>query len=587
VISDIPEEKKNWLRFLTPRQISKILTAFDYSVELAEVLTSDFEHLVQYDAVRTKLISHERTVFEKLIKENSKENVEALIDLFENSVKLEWIESIEMKYPILRSVSSLKMEQMEKELQDCVNQKEQLSSDILLMKVREKTYSELEFNRLENLVTYRDLKHQVTKKKKIWPIRKLVSNHGSEIFKLIPCWLASPESVSSIFPMDVDFDLVIFDEASQCYAENGIPSLYRGRQIVITGDSKQLAPSDLYSVRWEEEEEIPELEIDSLLDLGKQYLSQVQLTGHYRSKSLDLIEFSNIHFYNHKLSVLPQFEDVNSGESALKYIKVNGVWKNNVNETEAEEVVKLVKLLKKKDPVKSVGVVTFNYKQQLLIQDLLEDELGRLDPDIYFVKNIENVQGDERDVIIFSVGYAQNASGKLVMNFGSLSMEKGENRLNVAVTRARESVYLVTSINPEELDVSNVKNEGPKLLKKYLEFGREVSSQKYKAVLPIKETRRSEWYLKNQIQDSGFTFKVVSELPFADLSVKENAVYKGLIQTDDDLYYQYQSAKEAHAYLPLSLQRKNWRYKKIYSRMFWENKQVVKESLNKAFGNNA
>jgi len=587
VISDIPEEKKNWLRFLTPRQISKILTAFDYSLELAEVLTTDFEHLVQYDAVRSKLLSHERAVFEKLIKESNKEDVGTLIGLFENSVKLEWIESIEMKYPILRSVSSLKMEQMEKELQECVSQKEQLSSDILLMKAREKTYSELEYNRLENLITYRDLNHQVTKKKKIWPIRKLLSNHGSEIFKLIPCWLASPESVSSVFPMDVDFDLVIFDEASQCYAENGIPSLYRGRQVVITGDSKQLAPSDLYSVRWEEDDDVPELEVESLLDLGRQYLSQVQLTGHYRSKSLDLIEFSNIHFYNHKLSVLPQFDDANSSEPSLKYIKVNGVWKNNVNEAEAEEVVKLVKELKKKDPTKSVGVVTFNYKQQLLIQDLLEDTMGSLDPEKYFVKNIENVQGDERDVIVFSIGYAPNASGKLIMNFGSLSMDKGENRLNVAVTRARESIYLVTSINPEELDVSNVKNEGPKLLKKYLEFGRAVSTKKYKAILPHPEGRRLDWYLKNRLEDCELSFKVVRELPFADLSIKDNALYKGLIQTDDDLYYQYLSVKEAHAYLPLSLQKKNWRYKKIYSRMFWENKQGVKETLIKAFGNNA
>jgi superfamily I DNA and/or RNA helicase len=171
------------------------------------------------------------------------------------------------------------------------------------------------------------LKHQVSKKRKIWSIRKLIAELSDEVFNLIPCWLASPETVSAIFPLTthnlaiseknstgyhpVMFDLVIFDEASQCYAEQGIPSIFRGKQTVIAGDSKQLQPSDLYRIRFDEDEDIPALEVDSFLDLGCQFLPQMQLRGHYRSRSLDLIDFSNQHFYKNSLQLLPRFEDMN------------------------------------------------------------------------------------------------------------------------------------------------------------------------------------------------------------------------------------------------------------------------------------
>ena len=144
-----------------------------------------------------------------------------------------------------------------------------VSREILLLKLREITYKDVKYNRLNNMISYRDLRHQVSKKRRIWPIRKLLAHFTDELFTLVPCWLASPESVSAITPMRELFDLVIFDEASQCFAEKGIPAIYRARQMVVTGDSKQLAPNDLYMIRWQEEEpEEMELEIDSLLDLA-------------------------------------------------------------------------------------------------------------------------------------------------------------------------------------------------------------------------------------------------------------------------------------------------------------------------------
>ena len=156
-------------------------------------------------------------------------------------------------------------------------------------------------------------------------------------------------------------------------------------------------------MRWEDDsdQDVVELEIDSLLNLANQYLMKVQLQGHYRSKSLDLIDFSNHHFYNGKLKLLPDYDDINTEEPAIKYHKVNGVWKDNINEEEALEVIDIVKSILRDHPEKEIGVVTFNTKQQGFIMDLLEKEVVERNmkiPESLFVKNIENVQGDERDL---------------------------------------------------------------------------------------------------------------------------------------------------------------------------------------------
>ena len=225
-------------------------------------------------------------------------------------------------------------------LQESVQRKQVLSRDILLVKLREQTYRNLTLNRLNNVVTYRDLLHQTTKKRNVWPVRKLMESFADEVFKLVPCWLASPESVSAMFPLREDlFDLVIFDEASQCFSENGIPAMARGKQVVITGDNQQLRPSDLYRTRLDDvepDEETPAaLEVESLLELAAQYLPQLSLTEHYRSHSLDLITFSNEHFYQNKLSLLPHFDEINRHEPAIRYLNVKGTWQQNTNPVEA------------------------------------------------------------------------------------------------------------------------------------------------------------------------------------------------------------------------------------------------------------
>jgi superfamily I DNA and/or RNA helicase len=400
--------------------------------------------------------------------------------------------------------------------------------------------------------------------------------------------MTSPEAASAIFPMEKLFDLVIFDEASQCFSERGLPAMYRGRQIVIAGYSRQLSPFDLYKTRWDdEEEEDPDLEVDSLLDLADKYLMQVQLRGHYRSKSLDLIDFSNKHFYEGNLTLLPDRIILNRNEPAIEFVKLDGIWENNCNPTEAQYISDLIFGLSENFPEKNIGIVTFNAKQQDLIQDLVEYksiELGEMIPEKLFIKNIENVQGDERDIIIFSLTHGPDKNGKLSMQFGSLNVIKGENRLNVAVTRAREKIYVVSSFYPQEMTTEHLKNEGPKLLKKYLEYAYKVSNNKYQPSIKPAINANANWYLKNRIKeellaDPNFNLSLSEELPFSDLTIRDKKKYYGLILTDDDLYYQSVSAKETHVYNPFTLSSKNWKFRGVFSRELWQDRDEVIERL--------
>lgn len=591
IISELPTRMDQWRIYFRDGRVEVILADATLSEKMISSLVEDFDALCDFDNLKNEFSEAEREVVDKLIDFKEYNTEDEILEVFHNSLMLAWIDHIETKYPILRSINSLKFNRMQLELQTAVKEKLKMSMDITLLKARERTYEDVEFNRLNNMITYRNLAHQLTKKKQVWPIRKIIQQFENEIFNLVPCWMMSPEAVSAIFPMEKVFDLVIFDEASQCFSEQGIPSMYRGRQVVVSGDRMQLSPFDLYKVRYEEELEDdvdPSLEVDSLLDLASQHLMQVQLRGHYRSQSLDLIEFSNQHFYKGNLTLLPEKTILDKGEPAIEYIKVNGLWSNQTNETEANKVVKIVEELVKSSPGKGIGIVSFNARQQDLIMDKLEGRALGTEfqiPENLFVKNIENVQGDERDIIIFSIGYAPDEQGRLNHHFGSLNIQKGENRLNVAITRAKEKIIIVTSILPQQLLVDESKNEGPKLLKQYLQYSLDVSKGKFVPALKMNNSYRADWYLKSKIkamqEDQEIDFEILEEMPFADLTIKSKGKYLGLILTDDDIYHQSISIKDMHIYTPFTLTAKNWKFIGVFSREYWHDKEAVKELLFK------
>ncbi|HEY9487108.1 MAG TPA: AAA domain-containing protein, partial [Chryseosolibacter sp.] len=593
IVEDLKEKKKVWLKYITAFQFRYLVSDPSREKEFLKTLRRDFESLCDFDRIRENLVSHEKDTINKLFDKAGSWDADALDKLLQNSLRLAWIEHIEAKNPDLRSVSSQKMDKQREELVALVEEKQRLSHDILLLRARERVYENLEYNRLNNRITYRDLYHQVTKKKKIWPLRKLITDFQHEIFNVMPCWMVSPEAASAIFPMTEIFDLVIFDEASQCFSERGIPAMYRGRQLVVAGDDMQLRPNELYQTRWEEDDgDQPDLEVDSLLDLAKRYLPTLHLQGHYRSQSLELIDFSNRHFYEGRLQLLPDRNILNRQQSAIEYQQVDGVWENNTNVVEAEAVVERVFDLLAGEPGKHIGVVTFNSQQQNLILDLLEEKFaaeGAIIPATLFVKNIENVQGDEKDIIIFSIGYAPDKRKKMNMQFGSLNMIGGENRLNVAVTRAREKIILICSIQPEQLRTDDLKNEGPRLLKKYLEFAREVDQRRFTPAVHPNGKQPRTWYLNHQIKSwgeekfPGFRFEV-DHLPLTDLNIKNENGYLGLVLTDDMHYYSSLSGKDFFAYTPALMSRKNWNYHYVFSRNVWQDKEKVEEDLLRFIG---
>lgn len=583
----IPNQLALWSRYVSIHQVRSIILKKEEPKDLERILKKDFDAICEYHKLKNSLSTEEVKVLDEMT--DGASGIDEALQLFRNSLGLAWIDHIESKYPNLRDVASGKLDGLSDELRDQILSKREASKEILLLKSREKTYEDIEYNRLKNRVTYRDLQHQVTKKRRIWPIRKVISEFADELFTLLPCWMCSPESASAIFPMRETFDLVIFDEASQCFAERGIPTMYRGKQIVVTGDSMQLQPNDLYRVRWDEDDDdTPELAIDSLLDLTNHYLPEVSLAGHYRSKSLELIDFSNEHFYGGKLRLLPDYEYVNKTDPAIDFIHIDGIWQDGLNEIEAHQVVDLTLEQLKKNPDKEIGIVTFNYKQQGFITDLLEEQAIEKKlalPENLFVKNIENVQGDERDIIIFSITYAPDNKGKVKLQFGSLNAEGGENRLNVAVTRAREKVIVVSSLMPQQMNTDETKNEGPKLLKKYLEYAWEVHNKKWKPHIPEYEEHHVDWFLRNRLQEKDFHefegFKLAKELPFADLSVKKGKTYTGLILTDDERYYQALSPKQIYGFQHFHLMMKKWPHIRFHSREFWLDPEGAKEKMRR------
>lgn len=474
----------------------------------------------------------------------------------------------------------------------------------------------------------KDYFYQISKDKKHWPIRKMMEVYGSFIFSLFPCWLLSPENVSSLLPLEKNlFDIVIFDEASQVFIESTIPTIYRGKNIVVAGDAKQLRPSATFMKRYlgADLETLDEsvqaaLEVESLLDLAVSRYTSANLTYHYRSRHQELIDFSNCAFYSGNLQVAPNIYTGRFARPMERY-KVDGRWIDRKNVAEAKQIVEIIKdIFASRKHNESIGIITFNSDQQTCIADAIDKEAQKdaafrvqiakertrtddgEDTGI-FVKNLENVQGDERDIIIFSIGYAPNETGRVYTNFGSLSTEGGENRLNVAITRAKSKIIVVTSIEPEDLKVDGSKNQGPKLLRDYLAYVRSVSDgdgANARAILnglsPVdaeaaKPTLSSapsiEEQMKERIEKLGYRVDVGlgNKNSRISLAVYDDScdTYLVGVELEKDAFAASASAMERDVYKPKFLEGRGWKMIRIWSRDWWLSPaRVVRSIINAA-----
>ena len=365
-----------------------------------------------------------------------------------------------------------------------------LSASLIIEELNERRTNLLEGVKGSEVSVLRD---QAARARRHFPLRILFSRIPHLLLKLKPCLLMSPLSVSHyIDQTNHHFDLIIFDEASQICSEDAVGAIARGKQLIVAGDNKQLPPTKFFQGDLADDEDYEDSEesfgvYQSVLDDCERIglmPNPLMLKWHYRSKHEGLIAYSNLRFYENKLVTFPCAKETHE-DLGIKFVYVpDGVFdrggkRNNVKE--AERVADLVfEHFTKYGDKKTLGVATLNIPQRDMVLDTIEQrrkfrpELDRYFQDDrlsgFFVKNLEAVQGDERDVIILSLGYGRDHQGRFTMNFGPINKEGGEKRLNVIVTRAKEKLILVSSIKASDFDLNNLNTEGVRHLYHYLDY---------------------------------------------------------------------------------------------------------------------
>lgn len=444
------------------------------------------------------------------------------------------------------------------------------------------------------------LVREAKKKRAQKSVRKLFTEIPELIQGLKPCILMSPLSVATFIPPTVQFDLVIFDEASQVFPHDAIGAISRGKQVIVVGDSKQMPPSDFFKAHNDpdgyDEEETEANDFESILDLFSSSYSTLSLRWHYRSKSESLIAFSNYHFYANSLITFPdtRINDTDAGVS-YEYVPSGYDNKSGTNRPEAQRVVELVLEHYSSANPPSLGVVCSNQKQQNLIDDLLYAELQKhpeiysamkAGPEHFFVKNLESVQGDERDYIIFSTVYGPDSFGNLRQHFGPLNREGGERRLNVAVTRARSSVKLVSSMRYGDIRTGNSKHDGVRLLREYLRYaelgtsslGAEISSSnedKFDSEFEMEVCdflRERGFVVNTQVGCSGYRI---------DLAVRQSETenYCVAVECDGASYHSSKNARDRDRIRQTVLENMGWSVYRIWSTNWFQDRRGEENKL--------
>lgn len=452
------------------------------------------------------------------------------------------------------------------------------------------------------------LNRELEKKGRHKPLRELISQLPNALTHLSPCLLMSPLSIAQYLSASgKKFDVVIFDEASQIPVWDAIGAIARGQQTIVVGDPKQLPPTTFFnrkSDNYETETEITE-DLESILDeCLAASLPRLQLNWHYRSRHESLITFSNHRYYRGELITFPSTatEDV-----AISYTHVpNGIYERGsgqVNRAEAEAVIdQTLKWLRNPEFIRnewSLGIVTFNQKQQMLIEDLLDIE-RRNDPSLeahfssdqlepVFVKNLENVQGDERDIIIFSLTFGPDRAGKVSMNFGPLNKDGGERRLNVAITRAKHALQVFGTLRPDQIDLSRTHAKGVEDLKHFLEFAERGRSALAEAIsIPGGELesgfeeevahalKGKGWRIHGQIGVSGY--KIDLGVVHPDSPGK----YLAGVECDGATYHSSATARDRDKLREQVLRRLGWEILRVWSTDWWVDSQSCLEKLDKA-----
>ena len=410
----------------------------------------------------------------------------------------------------------------------------------------------------------------------------------------------SPLSVAQHLRTDsIEFDAVIFDEASQIMPQDSISSLIRAEQAIIAGDTKQLPPTSFFNTDVETDEDVRE-DLESILDEAAAVLPEIHLRWHYRSRTNELIAFSNQQYYGGRLQTFPENDPGVKTGVDFDFVE-DGIYDrggSRQNMPEARRVVDHVQEFATTDPEKSVGVVAFSAAQERAIRDTLEQrrkEDPKLDRFIdeedavggFFVKSLESVQGDERDVMLFSVGYGPDKGGKITMNFGPLNNDGGERRLNVAITRAKERVILVSSLQPGDIDLGS-SPRGVKDFKTYLEYAKKgeqalIRNDEPAETLAFDSTFEEAVYtaleneghdVETQIQSSGYSIDLAIKHP------EKPGTYLLGIECDGAAYHSSRTARDRNRTRQLILEDLGWTIHRIWSPDWASNREQELAKIN-------
>ena len=516
-----------------------------------------------------------------------------LADHFEYSYRDWWLKGIVDRMPILSGFSSADHERKIREFREADERFQKLTeayiAAVLGGKVPSTTAATLAAD--SEMGT---LRRELQRQRMHLPVRQLVQKLPTLLPRLKPCLLMSPLSVTQYLAAGhSQFDLVVFDEASQIPTWDAVGAIARGRQLVVVGDPKQLPPTSFFAKSGDGDgaaansEEVEELEsiLDECLGAG---MNRQSLAWHYRSRHESLITFSNHRYYESRLVTFPSPATQDTG---VTFQRVAGVYDrggSRTNRAEAEAIVDAIErhFTSAECTGRSLGVVTFNQTQQVLIETLLDArrrERPELDKTLakdtgepLFIKNLENVQGDERDIILFSITYGPDQAGRTSMNFGPLNGEGGHRRLNVAISRAREQVVVYSSLLPEQIDVSKTSAQGVRDLKHYLDFAlrgtRAIAEQSLPTGLEpespfelsvLRVLRDKGWVVHPQVGCSGYRI---------DLAVVDPGApgrYLVGIECDGRSYHSGATARDRDRLRQLVLEGLGWRIHRIWSTDWW------------------
>jgi superfamily II DNA or RNA helicase/very-short-patch-repair endonuclease len=445
------------------------------------------------------------------------------------------------------------------------------------------------------------VRREAEKQRRHKPLRELFDEAGSYITQLTPCFMMSPLSVAQYLKADsIQFDTVVFDEASQIMPQDAVSSLIRAEQAVIAGDTKQLPPTSFFQSDVETTEDVRE-DLDSILEETASVLPEKNLRWHYRSRTEELIQFSNYQYYNNSLRTFPENDpDVETGVS-FEYVE-DGLYDrggSRQNEVEAQRVIDLIEDHAEERSDKSLGVVAFSSAQEQAIRDALaerREENPVLDAfvsqddvlDEFFIKNLEMVQGDERDRMIFSVGYGPAHDGTVSTNFGPLNKSGGERRLNVAVTRAKEQVTVVCSMLPGDIDLSGSNSTGAQHFKNYLEYARK-GEQALARNDQVTDTLDFDSHFEETVYDAleaeghDVVSQVQSNSYSIDLAIKHpdnpGEFILG-IECDGAAYHSSKTARDRDRTRQMVLEDLGWTIQRIWSPDWTSNRQKQIEEIN-------